>query len=33
MPVEPVMVAVDGDQEGLDAGRLSVAAGLAVEDR
>ena len=33
MPVEPVVVAVDADQEGLDAGRLSVAAGLAVEDR
>jgi len=33
MPDEPVVVAVDADQEGLDAGRLSVAAGLAVEDR
>jgi len=33
MPVEAVMVAVDAEQEGLDAGRLSVAAGLAVEDR
>ena len=33
IPVEPVMVAVDAEQEGLDAGRLSVAAGLAVEDR
>ena len=33
IPVEPVMVAVDADQEGLDAGRLSVAAGLAVEAR
>jgi type IV pilus assembly protein PilM len=33
MPVEPVVVSVDAEQEGLDAGRLSVAAGLAVEDR
>jgi type IV pilus assembly protein PilM len=32
IPVEPVVVGVDGDQE-LDAGRLTVAAGLAVEDR
>ena len=33
MPVGPVVVSVDAEQEGLDAGRLSVAAGLAVEDR
>ena len=33
IPVEPVMVGVDAGQEGLDAGRLSVAAGLVVEDR
>jgi type IV pilus assembly protein PilM len=32
LPVEPVVVKVDGD-ESLDAGRLAVAAGLAVEDR
>jgi type IV pilus assembly protein PilM len=32
IPVEPVVVGVDGDQE-LDAGRLSVAAGLAVAER
>ena len=30
--VEPVVVGVEGEQE-LDAGRLAVAAGLAVEDR
>jgi type IV pilus assembly protein PilM len=32
IPVEPVVVGVDGEQE-LDAGRLAVAAGLAVEER
>ena len=32
IPVEPVVVGVDGDQE-LDAGRLSVAAGLAIAER
>jgi type IV pilus assembly protein PilM len=33
LPVEAVVVSVDGDQDGLDVGRLSVAAGLAVEER
>jgi type IV pilus assembly protein PilM len=33
LPVEAAVVSVDGDQDGLDVGRLSVAAGLAVEER
>ena len=33
MPVEAAVVHVDSDQEGVDAARLSVAAGLAVEER
>ena len=33
MPVEAAVVDVDGDQDGVDAARLSVAAGLAVEER
>jgi type IV pilus assembly protein PilM len=33
LPVEPVVVKVEGEDEGTDAGRLAVAAGLAVEDR
>ena len=33
LPVSPVVVKVEGDDATVDAGRLAVAAGLAVEDR
>ena len=33
LPVDPAVVGIDPEAEGVDAGRLTVAAGLAVEDR
>ena len=33
LPVDPAVVGIDPEAEGADAGRLTVAAGLAVEDR